>query len=169
MSTDLNKKYQPTNTTLKCRFSMGLEIHKPALIKCYQKYIFAPFLEFIKSRGQNLEYILYVPKAVFLLVVWLGQIACSSAWWQGGLSQEKSWHALNGAVEQVGCWVEFMWRDWEWSCCLTTSQVLISPCSLRQEGAVLTQNWGCAWGCFKWGKCQLQFFPTCVLQGGMVM
>lgn len=58
------------------------EIHLCSLSRVYQE-----------QRTES-GYILYLPRAVFLLEVWLGQIACCSAWWQGSLFQEKSWHAL---------------------------------------------------------------------------
>ena len=58
------------------------ELHLCSLSRVYQE-----------QRTES-GYILYLPKAVFLLEVWLGQIACCSAWWQGSLFQEKSWHVL---------------------------------------------------------------------------
>lgn len=35
-------------------------------------------------------------------------------------TEQEMWITLNGAVKQVICWAEFMWRDWEWSCFLTS-------------------------------------------------
>lgn len=35
-------------------------------------------------------------------------------------TEQEMWITLNGAVKQVICWAEFMCRDWEWSCFLTS-------------------------------------------------
>lgn len=65
--------------------------------------MFVPFLELIKSRGQNVEYMWYAPKAVFLFVAWLGQSACSSALRRssprGELAQALSGLGLCGGVK----------------------------------------------------------------------
>lgn len=177
-SADPSKKYLPINCILKYRLNrlrntktgsdkwarrVLLEIHFCTLSRVYQE------------QRTEFGYILYVLKAVFLLVVSPGGLC---AVLPGGRAVCPRWNPgthwggdvdCSGVVQQSVCWAEFMWRDWEWSSFVTPDQVLILPCSLRQEGAVLTQSCGCTWGCFKRGKCQLWFFSTCVLHCGMVM
>lgn len=35
-------------------------------------------------------------------------------------AEQEMWITVNDAVKQLIFWAEFMWRDWEWSCFLTS-------------------------------------------------
>lgn len=141
---------------------MLLEIHFCTLSRVYQE------------QRTEFGYILYVLKAVFLLVISPGELC---AFLPHGREVCPRWNPgihwgdvdySDCCMEQNVCWAEFMWRDWEWPSFVTPEQVLILPCSLGKR----EHPWpscDCIWGCLKWGIWHLWFLSTCVLQGGMVL